>query len=513
MQGPCGPGTSIGRVRGRGCVVSASVERSARLLVRHDTASVLRAASGRAVVPADAKPACSGVGIAPECVSGVLCTTPAECASASDEGIPYVYARPATNAADMQVASGAVALLTSAGGTTSHAAVLARSWEKPSVVGAGFVLRGGGLELRGGGELRPGEWLTVCATTGTVWRGRLERYRDPDAHALVQALSDAAEVLRELPGPVVYANADTPAEVTRCVNLGAEGVGVARSEHMFFGERELPLLRTALWPAQPDERGPALDSLGECLVAKCHALMSGCAGKKLAVRLLDPPAHEFAPPERLEGLREHNPMMGVRGSRLGVLHPDLYRTQAQAVVRAHLELPPSRRSRLAVLLPFVTTGAETRELRRALDLPEAAGVSVGAMIETPEAVFRAAEISREVDYLSVGTNDLVQFCLAMSRDDVASSLLPAYLAGGMLEDDPMAHLDRSEGAMGLIGVLSRLVEGKPWGVCGEHAADPSSLAAVLRHRPAFVSVSASGVVPTRIELGRHRARIVLHGLE
>ncbi|MER5379027.1 putative PEP-binding protein [Streptomyces sp. NPDC002688] len=478
--------------------------RAARLLSAHETAPALRASAGRAMAATGATPLCSGIGVAPDCASGVLCTTPAECAAAASTGTPYVYARPLTNASDMPAAANAAALLTAGGGTTSHAAVLARSWEKPSVVGAGFTMRDGTLILPGGEPLPCGEWVTLCSTTGTVWLGRLERYEDEGARDLVRDLSEAAETLAGLPGPTVYANADTLAEAERCTALGAMGVGVARSEHMFFGTDELPQLRIALWSDQPARRDGALTSLRGLLAAKCGALMSGCSGRRLAVRLLDPPAHEFAAPQDMARLREQNPMMGVRGSRLGVLRPDLYRTQAQAIVEAHLALPSAQRSRLAILLPFVTTGAETRAVRQALELPP--DIAVGAMIETPEAVFRAAEIAAEVDYLSVGTNDLVQFTLGMSRDDVATTLLPAYLSQGLLDDDPMTHLDHSAGTMGLIRLLTGFAPHVPWGVCGEHAADPSSLAALLPHDPDYVSVSAAGVLSARIEVGRHRAR-------
>ncbi|MET7455934.1 putative PEP-binding protein [Streptomyces sp. NPDC005574] len=481
--------------------------RAARLLATHETTPVLRAAAGRALAPTGAVPVCSGIGVAPDCASGVLCTTPAECASAVSVGTPYVYARPVTNASDMPAAANAAALLTAGGGTTSHAAVLARTWEKPSVVGAGFTLGNGTLNLPDGDVLPSGEWVTVCATTGTVWRGRLDRHEDERALDLVRKLSEAAETLAALPGPAVYANADTLAETERCTALGATGVGVARSEHMFFGADELPQLRIALWSDQPAQRQAALAALRDLLAAKCRALMTGCAGRKLAIRLLDPPAHEFAAPQDMARLREQNPMMGVRGSRLGVLRPDLYRTQAQAIVEAHLALPPAQRSRLAILLPFVTTGAEAHAVRQALELP--AEVTVGAMIETPEAVFRAAEIAAEVDYLSVGTNDLVQFSLGMSRDDVATTLLPAYLSQRLLDDDPMTHLNHSAGTMGLIRLLTGIVPDTPWGVCGEHAADPSSLTALLPLGPDFVSVSAAGVLSARIEVGRHRARGLL----
>ncbi|MFD4002008.1 putative PEP-binding protein [Streptomyces rubiginosohelvolus] len=457
--------------------------------------------------PAGAVPVCSGIGIAPDCASGVLCTTPAECASAASAGTPYVYARPMTNASDMPAAAKAVALLTAGGGTTSHGAVLARTWEKPSVVGTGFTLGDGTLELPNGDILPAGEWVTVCATSGTVWRGQLDRYKDERALDLVRSLSKAAGTLAALPGPAVYANADTLAETERCTALGATGVGVARSEHMFFGADEIPLLRIALWSGQSVERQAALASLRGLLSAKCRALMGGCAGRRLAIRLLDPPAHEFAAPQDMARLREQNPMMGVRGSRLGVLRPDLYRAQAQAIVEAHLSLPPAQRSRLAILMPFITTGAEARAVRDGLELP--ADVTVGAMIETPEAVFRAADIAAEVDYLSIGTNDLVQFSLGMSRDDVATTLLPAYLSQGLLDDDPMTHLDRSAGTMGLIRLLASIVPGTPWGICGEHASDPSSLAALLPLGPDYLSVSAAGVTSARIEVGRHRARGLL----
>lgn len=486
---------------------TSRLESAARMLLDHPPAAVLRQAAPRAVPPPGAGPVLTGLGVVADCASGVLCTDAASAAAAGDA--PYVYARLSTNASDMAVAGAAAGLLTAAGGSTSHAAVLARGWRKPCVVGAGFDLRDGVLVARDGTVVRPGEQVTVCAATGRVWRGVLPRRRDSAAAALLTTLDDGAARLEELPGPVVYANADTDAEVRACLGLGARGVGVARTEHMFFGVQELPLLRQALWPVAEHERKAALAGLEERLVDKCAALMAACAGRRLVIRLLDPPAHEFADPADLARVREQNPMMGVRGGRLGVLHPDIYRVQARAISRAHLGLPPGRRSRLAVLLPFVNFGAEVRRLREVIDLPGDAGIETGAMIETPEAVFRVREIAAEVDLLSVGSNDLLQFCLAMSRDDVASSLLPAYVAEGLVPDDPMAHLEQSASAIGLLRMMADLVGDLPWGVCGEHAADPSSLRALLELGPAYVSASAAGVLVARLEIGRHRAATLL----
>ncbi|MEU8404366.1 putative PEP-binding protein [Nonomuraea sp. NPDC048892] len=484
---------------------SAKMLKAAHMLAQNDPIEAIRAAAYRAMVPEGVAAACTGMGVTADCASGVLCTTIEECATAELACTPYVYARPATGAADMRAVRESMALFTATGGTTSHAAVLARSWQKPCVVGAGFSLREGTLTLQNGSVLRSGEWVTVCATTGSVWRGELKRYRDPHASGVLQALIDAADELHELPGPVVYANAETDEEVVRCIALGAEGVGVARTEHMFFGDTELPLLRRALWPKDSVDHVEALASLHDLLAAKCLSLMRACAGRRLAIRLLDPPAHEFADPETLLLVREENPMMGVRGARLGILHSDIYRTQAQAIIQAHLNLPPDRRSYLAVLLPFVTFGAEVSALREILDVPSDSGIMLGAMIETPEAVFRSPEIANEVDFLSVGTNDLLQFCLAMSRDDVASALIPTYIAEKLVDDDPVTHLDRSASAIGLLRLMTDLTPGVPWGICGEHAADSSSLRALLPLDPAYVSVSAAGMVCTRVEIGRHRA--------
>lgn len=482
-------------------------EAAAWLLLDNPPKAVLSQAAFRAVPPLGADPVVTGLGVVEDCASGVLCTDVNSVASAGDA--PYVYARISTNASDMAVASNAAALLTAMGGSTSHAAVLARSWRKPCVVGADFDLRDGVLVARDGSVVRQGEQVTVCASTGAVWRGVLPRRRNAEAAAMLAALDESAVALEALPGPAVYANADTAEEVEVCLGLGARGVGVARTEHMFFGVEELPLLRQALWPTMEQERSLALVNLEERLIDKCVALMTACEGRRLAIRLLDPPAHEFADPTDPVHSREQNPMMGVRGSRLGVLRPDIYQIQARAITRAHLALPSARRSKLAVLLPFVSYGSEVCRLREALDLPSGAGIEVGAMIETPEAVFRVSEIAARSDLLSVGTNDLLQFCLAMSRDDVASSLLPSYIAEGLVPDDPMTHLDQSTSAIGLLRLMAETVPEVPWGVCGEHAADPSSLRALLELEPTYVSASAAGVQRARLEIGRHRAAKLL----
>ncbi|WP_326943237.1 PEP-utilizing enzyme [Amycolatopsis sp. NBC_01307] len=486
---------------------TAHLKAVARLLLDQTPEAVLSQAAPRAVPLPGTGPVITGLGVVLDCASGVLCIDAESVAAAGSA--PYVYARLSTNASDMAAAGAAVGLLTAMGGGTSHAAVLARSWRKPCVVGAGFDLRDGVLVTGDGTILQPGEQVTVCATTGTVWRGALPRRRDPDALAILANLDKSAAALEELPGPTVYANADTDEEAEVCFGLGARGVGVARTEHMFFGVHELPLLRQVLWPTTEHERSVALAGLEERLIDKCAALMTACRGRRLTIRLLDPPVHEFAEPADLVRVREQNPMMGVRGGRLGVLHPDIYRMQARAISRAHSGLPPERRSRLAVLLPFVNFDTEVHRLREVIDLPGGAGIETGVMIETPEAIFRVREIAAQADFLSVGSNDLIQFCLAMSRDDVATSLLPAYVAEGLISDDPMMHLEQSASAIGLLRIMADTLPDIPWGICGEHAADPSSLRALLGLGPTYVSASAAGVQSARLEIGLHRAKQLL----
>lgn len=486
--------------------MSSAQEAAARLLLAHIPSDVLDAAAPRVAPPAGMSPFLMGLGVVADCAAGVLCTDPETAASMGD--VPYVYARTSTTASDMEAAGSARALLTSSGGGTSHAAVLARTWRTPCIVGTGFELRGGALIRADGTSIQPGQQITVCGATGTVWRGDVPQQRDAGAAALLESLDEAALELESLPGPAVYANADTAEQVETCYRLGARGVGVARTEHMFFGDDELPMLRRALWPRDADDAGRAMAVLERRLTDKTVDLMRASAGRKLVIRLLDPPVHEFADPGDVDGPRESNPMMGVRGGRLGVVRPEIYRMQVRAMVAAHRSLAVSRRAGLTVLLPFISFGSELRRLLEVIEVDPRDGIDIGAMIETPEAVFRVREIAAVADMLSVGSNDLLQFCLAMSRDDVASALIPAYVEGGLVPADPMAHLDHSVSVMALLGQMAQAARGTPWGLCGEHAADPSSLRAVLPLGPAYVSVSAVGVLRARLEVARHRAKML-----
>ncbi|MDI6102278.1 PEP-utilizing enzyme [Actinoplanes sp. NEAU-A12] len=479
---------------------------AARLLIGHETTEVLAAAAGRALTPPGMAPAASGAGVHADCAGGVLCVNPAEAMSAAASGIPYVYARLSTVAADLETMAAAAAVVTAVGGVTSHAAVLARSWRIPTVVGTGFRFSGSALLFPAGARLRPGDWVTVCATSGSVWPGQLEQYRDPSAVRVLSALTEAASQLTDLPGPDLYANADTAEEIRTCLGLGAQGIGVARTEHMFLAEAELGLLRAALWPG-PGSADQALTTLQERLRVRCRDLEAACAGRKLVIRLLDPPTHEFSDDRHNVESVETNPMMGVRGSRLGLLRPDIYRMQTAAIVAAHQSLPEHRRAQLGILLPFVTYRAELRQLRRELAIP--AGVQLGVMVETPEAAHRTGELAEDADFLSVGTNDLLQFCLAMSRDDVAAELIPAYLAAAVVPGDPMVRIEESASAMELLRLVRDRSGSTPWGICGEHAGDPIALRSLLALGPDYISVSAGGLAGAAIEIGRHRAALLL----
>jgi pyruvate,orthophosphate dikinase len=325
----------------------------------------------------------------------------------------------------------------------------------------------------------------------------------------------------------VWANADTAADAATARGFGAEGIGLCRTEHQFLGPERLPLLRQAILADSAEAERDALDRLAAAQRADFESLFEAMDGLPVTIRLLDPPLHEFLPDlvaleveaaagaldragtELLAGARrwhEHNPMLGVRGARLGLLRPGLYRAQVRAVAEAagaHLGRGGDPRPR--VLVPLVTTAAELQAIRRMVE-PEVAGVGgarpaipLGAMIETPRAALQAAALAVHADFLSFGTNDLTQMTFGFSRDDVGR-VLERYLADGLLAADPFVTLD-PEGVGELVGLaVARAREVRPdvsIGLCGEHGADPDSLELLLRIGVDYVSCS-----PFRVPVAR-----------
>jgi pyruvate, orthophosphate dikinase len=452
------------------------------------------------------------------------------CVEASKRGERVVLVRAETSPEDVHGMQVAEAILTSRGGLVSHAAVVARGWGIPAVVGASGVevhrthLRVGDLEVAEGTE------VSVSGTEGIVVLGAVPT-KTPEATRHLETILEWADRIRR--GKVaVRANADTGPDAAVALEQGAQGIGLCRTEHMFLAEDRLPLVRRMILADDEATETAALEELGKAQRSDFAEVLEAMDGLPVTVRLLDPPLHEFLPPvvdlllkRATEGLdeeeqellraartwQEQNPMLGTRGVRLGVLKPGLYAMQVRALVGAALDrLDAGGDPVIEVMIPLTVSREEMVEARSWVEgaIAEEAGdragelrISIGTMVETPRAALCAAGIAEVSDFFSFGTNDLTQMTLGFSRDDVAARIIPAYLESGLLPADPFATID-DEGVGELIRLAVRRGRStKPdlhLGVCGEHGGDPTSIARFVDAGVDYVSCSPYRVKNARL---------------
>ncbi len=489
----------------------------------------------------DAPVLTTGLGASPGAAVGAVCFSADRVLDLVDAGTRVILVREETSPEDVHGMAAAEGVLTSRGGLVSHAAVVARGWGKPAVVGAEELEIGATSFTVGGHTVEEGDVISIDGATGRVMLGALDlaEGRLPDELDVVLQWAD------DLRGPSfgVWANADTGPDAALARSFGAEGIGLARTEHMFLGDR-LALVRQMIVAADEDEEQRALDELLEVQRDDFIELFEAMDGLPVTIRLLDPPLHEFLPSieeviagEASEDLddtsralfhaarewREQNPMLGTRGVRLGVLKTGLYKMQARAVAEAALErLRRGGMPRPKVMVPLIVTGAEMSLVRRwveeELDAvlgPGRSGleIPIGSMIETPRAAIRADDVAASADFFSFGTNDLTQMTFGFSRDDVEGRLMVRYLDEGLLAHNPFETIDRRG-----VGELVRIgTEGGrsvdpdlSVGVCGEHGGDPESIA--FFHEVGLDYVSCS---PFRIPVARLAAAhaVMGHGRE
>jgi pyruvate,orthophosphate dikinase len=429
-------------------------------------------------------------------------------------------------------------ILTARGGLVSHAAVVARGWGKPAVVGAEAVRISGGSFTVGGVRVAEGDFVSLDGTTGDVVLGEVPLTAASPPPEFAVLLGWADEIRRGRMG--VRTNADTGADAANARSFGAEGIGLCRTEHMFLGDDRLPIVRRMILAATADEEDAALEELRVAQKADFASILQAMDGLPVTVRLLDPPLHEFLPntdelliKEATEGLTEQerqlydaarawkevNPMLGTRGVRLGVIKPGLYAMQVRALMEAAAELAAGGGAPIVeIMIPLTVTREElalarswvtkavvevvgdgpsrdsARGRRRRLE------VSIGTMIETPRAALRADEIAEEADFFSFGTNDLTQMTFGFSRDDVEGRMMGDYLEKGLLPHNPFETVDAGGvGELVAIGV-QRGRQTRPdlkVGVCGEHGGDPESIALFARAGVDYVSCS-----PYRVPIAR-----------
>lgn len=469
----------------------------------------------------------TGLPASPGAASGRIVTNAEAAVDAADRGIDVILVRTETTPDDVLGMQSARGILTTRGGLVSHAAVVARGWGIPAVVGAGdVVVVDGGIRI-GDDFYAEGTALSIDGRTGNVMEGAAvasTRAAPPELETLLRW----ADLVRSN-RVGVRANADTAEDAAHARHLGAEGIGLCRTEHMFLAEQRLRLVRRLILSDDPSHEQVILRELDVVQQADFASILAAMDGLPVTVRLLDPPLHEFLPDyERLvvaeatgrldnesraelaavRRLREVNPMIGTRGVRLGVVKPGVYQMQVRALARAVGDaLAAGRDPKVEIMIPLVI-GSEELAMARGWVLEALAeagvadfdAVSIGAMIETPRAALVAAELSAHADFFSFGTNDLTQLTFAFSRDDVEVRLLPAYLEAGVLPFNPFDRLD-TEGVGRLIEMTcadARAVKPEiKIGICGEQAGDPASVRFLVDAGVDYVSCS-----PYRVPIAR-----------
>ncbi|MFJ8002525.1 putative PEP-binding protein [Streptomyces sp. NPDC096310] len=452
--------------------------------------------------------AARGLGVSPGIASGTVVFSAAEAVAARAEGEQPVLVLTESRPADLPGLLAATAVVTERGGLTSHAAVVARGLGLPAVAAlVDGVLDADAktLHTTRGDTVRAGDLVTVDGRTGVIHLGG-RKQSSTKRRAALELPGWLDDALSALPGITVRVNADTGADAAAGRALGAGGVGLCRIEHMFLGERHQVLQRVLMARPGPDMTED-LATLHTLLRTEITDVLAAMDGLPVTIRLLDPPRHEFLPDltelsltteatgaladrDRLDitrRLHEHNPMLGVRGVRMGVLLPTLTAVQIKALAQATLALRRDGRDpRPELLVPMVSAPAELDFVRGILDdvcahlgtSPAEAGISLGAMIETPRAALLARSIARRADSLSLGTNDLTALVWGLSRDDAEKYLLPAYQDMGLIAESPFARLD-----VEAVGTLARQVAEEAravhpditLGVCGEQAADAAAV--------------------------------------
>ncbi|MBW6526940.1 pyruvate, phosphate dikinase [Sphingomonas sp. RHCKR7] len=444
------------------------------------------------------------------------------------DGRAVILLRTETSPEDIHGMHAAKGILTARGGMTSHAAVVARGMGRPCVSGAGALAIDARAKVArvGGRELREGDVLTIDGATGEVMAGEVATIQ-PELAGDFGTLMVWADAVRRLK---VRANAETPADCRTARDFGAEGVGLCRTEHMFFESDRITAVRQMILASDERGRRAALEKLLPAQRADFTAIFEVMAGLPVTVRLLDPPLHEFLPHEEKEfaevaeaagvavdvlrrraaELHEFNPMLGHRGCRLGVTYPEIYETQARAIFEAALDVAgKSGEAPIPeVMIPLVATKRELDLMRAVVDRAAEAVFAergqrveylVGTMIELPRAALRAGEIAESGEFFSFGTNDLTQTTLGVSRDD-AARFLGAYVEQGIYARDPFVSLD-VEGVGELVALAAERGRatrpGIKLGICGEHGGDPASIAFCEQVGLDYVSAS-----PYRVPIAR-----------
>ena len=475
----------------------------------------------------------TGLPASPGAASGEIVFSSEDAEALSNQGRKVILVRVETSPEDIHGMHAAEGILTTRGGMTSHAAVVARGMGKPCVAGAGMLR----VDYRtqtmsaGGATMKKGEILTIDGSTGQVLVGKVPM-SEPELTGEFATLMQWADGARKLK---VRANADTPADARTAIKFGAEGIGLCRTEHMFFDEDRIQAMREMILAEDEKTRRAALAKLLPMQRNDFVELFKIMGALPVTIRLLDPPLHEFLPhtddeiatvaaamgadpkklADRARELREFNPMLGFRGCRLAIAYPEIAEMQARAIFEAAIEASRATGAPVVpeIMVPLIASKAELDLIKARIDAmaqtvsAEAKSkveYQVGTMIELPRAALRAGEIAATAEFFSFGTNDLTQTAFGISRDD-AASFLGIYTSKGILPADPFVTLDR-EGVGELIRIAAergrRARPGLKLGICGEHGGDPASIAFCHEAKLDYVSCSPFRVPIARLAAGQ-----------
>ena len=447
-----------------------------------------------------------GLPASPGAATGKMILTAHEAKERAEAGEAVLLVRRETNPDDVEGMIAARGVLTAHGGMTSHAAVVARGMGKPAVTGCNALrIDPAGDAVHIGGErFEPGDTLTINGTDGRIIRGEVPLV-EPDPSEDFETVLRWADETRDLG---VRTNADTPEEARRARELGAEGVGLCRTEHMFMEGDRLKIMREMILSEDDGALREALVQLEPMQREDFEEIFRAMDGLPVTVRLLDPPLHEFLPDAKdlakeialregrgedtsehrrqlrvAESLEERNPMLGLRGCRLGLLRPEVYLMQARAIAQAAATIREAGGEPVVeIMIPLIAFASELRKMRDMIEAEladEEVRISVGTMIELPRACAVADKIGAEADFFSFGTNDLTQMVCGISRDDAEEKFLSEYLNGGVLSFNPFQTIDRDGVGQVVRMAIDRGREANPGlklGVCGEHGGDSASIA-------------------------------------
>jgi pyruvate,orthophosphate dikinase len=488
-----------------------------------------------------------GLAASPGAAVGAVYFTADDAAAAAGRGEAVILVRSETSPEDVHGMMVAKGILTARGGLVSHAAVVARGWGTPAIVGAESVHIDGKKFSVGDIVVREGDVISLDGTTGEVIVGAMTLAAAEPIKEFHTILKWADEVRK---GKLaVRANADTDEDATKAREYGAEGIGLCRTEHMFLAPDRLPVVRRMILASTPEEEASALDELRKVQTEDFASILRAMSGLPVTVRLLDPPLHEFLPRvdeleikkatvgltaeetkliEAAHSWAEVNPMLGTRGVRLGVVKPGLYAMQVRALLAAADIVASEGYSPIVeVMIPLIVNKEELalarswveqeilahskqmkstqkfdtkNSAKKSIKKSKQPKVTIGTMIETPRAALVAGELAEISDFFSFGTNDLTQMTFGFSRDDVESRMMPAYLEAGLLKRNPFETIDQV-GVGELVKIAAnrgrKAKRGIKLGVCGEHGGDPESIGLFYRAGLDYVSCS-----PYRIPIAR-----------